>query len=280
MERHSKDTRWDSHFRGDNEPDNYSSWPYPYLEGYLKGLRHGELALHKISEMPDILEIGLNWHYLLNAMRSQTSEKHLEHHTFIALDYIPQLILPSDFSVGEKLRIPGHVIQKSRSLLTQKGTDKFLGDIHTHPRDSSMSILNRIQSSIVLTGTFSAGDLYFTIKKSPHLIMGVTTEENNVFAFRTRESRTKDSLNYLKKAVSAGTEQNTFETFWFNRRGLGIDCSKRTCWKISGRGGVSINDLWQINLDIASWHNLALYRGWKDDPVFRQYPHSMINRYV
>lgn len=267
-ERNSNWDYWDSYYK---KPDLDISrdWPYPYFKGYLKGLKHGEVALHRFSEYPQTIELGRKWHDALDSLRMITHESMLEYHAFIALSKNGEVRILSQFVEGEKHKVPGAVIAKQRNKLQKQGITEIIGDLHSHPRRIRHNIIEFFRTALILTGQFSSADLYCQVRKiNPNILMGVTSGSGNVFSFRTSESKEYDDLSYLKE-TDGETKQEKFKKFWLGRRGISV--KDVYVWRESGERVLDV-DLWQVNIDIAKHHKLVLYRGRRNEPINREYP--------
>ncbi len=160
--------------------------------------------------------------------------------------------------------VPAAVVRAGLDKAARGYHMTVIGDIHSHPRD----LLERIFGSAQLgdRGRFSAGDLYrMATLNSPIQMMAVVDGDDNVFAFRTKETKGAG----LSSQIST---QDGFEKYWYERHGfryLGPPerfGSNRVIPVSSGANG------WNVNLAIAERHKLAIYRGYAGGNLVREFP--------
>lgn len=243
-------------------------WPYNYFKNYLVDMSKGEEHVKTIDDYPIHIRLNLEFHDTLNKLAEETSDG-FERHGFIAIDQEEgETILPAFFFKGKTHCVPGEVIKQNRDWCDENGINNIVGSLHSHPY-SRLSMLDRVRRIVSYEGKLSVGDLYFLVKKKPEYVMGVAEYEENVFAFRTRE--TKDTnLQYLVD----GDNQKNFKNFWYERHSMNYKWKSGSGGYVSRKDGrkLSRDDLWRITLDIASHHNLAIYRGKTDMSIIRSYP--------
>lgn len=252
-----------------NPPLN-QRWGENDLRSYLIASSKGEDYLDFIENFPRKIHLSEGWHEILNSIRENTGRDGLERHIAIVADQEMRFVLlPRKFAVGERKRVPGKTIFEHNKWIKEKGYEHLVGSVHSHPH--SRNLMNRLKHRFLVQGSFSAGDLYWMVCQNPEKVIGLVEGETNVFAFRTRNSEGR-GLFYLNDVKGPASKQKKFEKFWYGRRGIIIvDFDERSARKVGG-GRITTEDLWQVCVDIAEWHRLALYIGRPSANLIRRYP--------
>ena len=242
-------------------------WRYEYFREYLLALGRGKDYTESIDSFPVQIELDGEWHDCLNQLRSETADGY-ERHIFIATDQEKRVVLlPRNLAVGEQTKVPSDVMREHQQWGKGRGVEEFVGTIHSHPHSKPFS-LERLRRFFKYSGNFSVADMYLLLSKNPSFVIGLAEDEENVFAFRTRET-SFTNLGYLLIDKS----QSDFKNYWYTRSGLRINGEYVS--RING-GEIRNEDLWNITLDIADRHKIAVYRGKPDFSLIRFNPPTII----
>jgi hypothetical protein len=258
---------------GEGEPTTspeYSKerWDYDgkFKEYLLNVAQEGKGALESINNYPERIGLNDTWHKILGKMRSETRDG-LERWTTIGVHKdIKSIVIPTNIQVGRRNDIP--VLQESdldklSKEYSRLEVRRLLGDIHSHP---DQFVKENTLTRFLLSGRiiseyrgFSPTDLKGIIQlsksASPLIIFGLVENEDNFFAFLTKDSETIPSDSPLLK-------NKEFSYHWFRKYapGIGEDFLPKK------------STLWEINIGIAKHYNLAIYRGKVDQDLVRGYP--------
>jgi hypothetical protein len=246
-------------------------WKYTHFREYLLALARDESFLETIDNYPNRLELSADWHKLLNKMRRE-SEDLVERYSVVGVDKDGRrLVLQAIPAVGEPRQVsPTTQEAQKEKAKRQAGVDVFLGDIHSHAEKLSWEYgLSRGEYNH--TAAFSAGDCYCMVGKNTQLVLGLVQGNENLFAFRTRESKAEDKLDYLRFKVNKGL---SFNKYWYGKSGIIFRKDNKIEKRSVGDGELRIygSDLRKVNFDIASKHKLILYKGRPGEDLVRIFP--------
>lgn len=262
----------------DPEPSpSISGWDYETFREYLLALSRSREFLSPIEEYPSRIDLSEPWHEVFNQIRVNDFEG------WALVGYeIGQrrLVLPIVAEKGLSHRVPNAVrvagLEKAR---VKAHISDLVADIHSHPRsatDSSWFIPTVLTSEGV--GAFSLADLYGLLndlsknKNRPsdpkRSLMFVAEGNENIAAFGTRRS-----LEIIRRDFPDSYKQ--FAEKWYGKYGwkfIGSNPSSQGGGELAEQVRVDASKLWQINKGVANTYQLALYRGFKDRPLLRDYP--------
>jgi hypothetical protein len=250
-------------------------WGYEMYREYLLAVSRGRDYLLPIEDYPSRIELSQQWHDTFNQIRSKPYE------SWALVGYEEgqrRLVLPAVAEKGLSHSVPNDVQFAAMNKARLKaGVTDMVGNIHSHPRrntDSSWNIPSQPTSEG--HGNFSLGDLYYLLsyisRQRPSdpvsFFMFVTEGNENIGAFGTRGAleRTRNSFN---------ESSDQFAEKWYRKFG----------WKYNGReeeseGGGELAEqvdkdaksIWTINRAVAHHYQIALYRGFTNGPLLRNYP--------
>jgi hypothetical protein len=270
-------------FRSPKSPSKHISeiqtpvpgWNYDNYREYVLALTRGRDYLLPIDEYPSRIDLSEPWHKLFNDMRP------IQHETWALIGYEEgqrRLVLPTVAEKGLSHSVPERVmfagLEKAR---VKAGVTNLVGDIHLHPRDfrnASWDIPSVATSSG--SAAFSLGDIYGFLHNLTYqrpadrnrLIMGVVEGNENIFAFATRKS-----LELVRNHFTGG--YGDFAKHWYEKYGWefqGSDPESQGGGEAARPVKTDAPKLWQVNKAVAYHYQIALYRGFKDKPLLRDYP--------
>lgn len=250
-------------------------WGYEVYREYLLALSRGREFLLPIEGYPSRMELSQPWHEAFNQIRQLSAEG------WVLIGFEEgqrRLILPRVAEKGLTHSVPHEVMAAGLDKARAKaGITDLVADAHSHPRNfRHLSWYIPSGETSEGEGAFSLADLYRFLydlsgkkKAAPRRSAMFVVEGNeNIAAFATR-----GSLETVRNNFS-GTYAE-FANGWYERYG----------WTFKGlkpnsQGGGELaepvrNDApkaWQINKAIAHRYQIALYRGFKDRPLLRDYP--------
>lgn len=243
-------------------------WDYNRFREYLLLLTKGENSLLSIDQYPQAVALSEDWHSLLNKMREDSVDG-IERWALIGYKKGKEAIyLPTVAAKGLPYDVSVEGMAESRhKAITQVGITGLLGDIHSHPialeKENGRKLF--IKSPELFEGgvfevgpsarSFSAGDLYSMFVPGNHkLVMGLVAGDENLFAFRTRETTGLGIGAYF-------LSQETFEKSWYEKYGFQYFSN------VNEFGASGIKQVrpdasnWSVNLGIAETYKLVLYKG-------------------
>ncbi len=253
----------------------FLGWDYEMFREYLLALSRGKEFLLPIEEYPSKIELSRPWHEVFNQIRQVPTEG------WALVGFQAgqrRLILPRIAEKGISHSVPYEVMSAGiDKAKTRGGITDLVGDIHSHPkdfRDPSWHIPS-IETSEGL-GSFSLSDLYGLLyslgqqrpSDTRRSLMLVTEGNENIAAFATRRSL----------EVVRNTDLGSYEKFaakWYEKYGWrfkGIRTDSQGGGELAEQVRADAPKLWQINKGIAYHYQLALYRGFKDKPLLKDYP--------
>ena len=212
-------------------------------------------------------------HDSLNELRGITGTIGKEIHMDVMVSEDQRVLVPEIYATGERARVKSKTIAEHRKAVNPENKHTVVGSLHTHPH--SNSTLKRIGRRLFYRGTMSPSDLYVVISPhSPEHFMGVVNQEENVFAFRSQETNSRHAMDYLKPGQLS--KQDRFAHFWYKRHGIELTIKDEQRWiKRKNGGRITDIDRWEVAMDIAKWHHIALYRGKPNQNIHRFYPEQM-----
>jgi hypothetical protein len=256
-------------------PQPIPGWDYETYREYLLALSRGREFLLPIEEYPQRIELSQPWHEAFNGIRANPKEG------WFLVGYEEgqrRLVLPRIAENGLSHSVPARAMMAGLEKARVKaGITDMVGDVHSHPRpltDVRWHIPTGVTSDGA--GAFSLGDLYgllyYLNEQRPadpkRSLMFVAEGNENIAAFATR-----GSLKMVKNDFSGSYEN--FASQWYGRYG----------WRFVERGPEAVGGgeyavpirsdapkIWQINKGVAHHYQLALYRGFTDRPLLREYP--------
>ena len=239
------------------------NWDYSHFREYLLALTRGKNFLLPVGQYPDSIQLNGGWDEALKKMRKDTIDGYERWALVGFKEDRRSLYLPTIAARGLPDHVPGKLqmeeIDKAR---VKAGIIGFVGDIHSHPKDLVEEIWFRAFTDLdELVGwdldraIFSAGDLYrIVVPDSDILMMGLVEGQENLFAFRTREST---DLGVSRDALP----QEAFEKYWYERNGFRYLGSVKEYGAKRVQAITPTADRWVVNTEIAERHKLVLYRG-------------------
>lgn len=250
-------------------------WDYEVCSEYILALSRGREFLLPIEEYPSRMDLSQSWHETFNQMRSDSGEM------WALIGYEAgqrRLVLPRVAEKGLSHSVPYEVmtagLEKARG---KAGISDLVGDIHSHPRPFTSSCWH-IPSELTSegSGAFSVRDIYGLLYKISHQrpadnnksIMIVVEGNENIAAFATRRSL-ELTRNYFNDTY------DTFAKNWYEKYGWefkGARPASRGGGEMANRVKDDAAEIWQINRGIAYQYQLALYRGFRDKALLRDYP--------
>ncbi len=252
-----------------------NGWNYKMYREYLLALTKGRDYLLPIEEYPSRIELSASWHEAFNQIRSSTNEG------WILIGYQSgqrRLVIPRVAEKGLSHSVPYEVMAASlEKARARAGITDLVGDVHSHPRPlTDLSWYLPDEETSDGEGAFSLGDLYGFLcalnKQRPsdpkRSLMFVAEGNENIAAFATRRT-----LELVRNNFTGTYEQ--FAKQWYGKYGWNFKGSKP-----ASAGGGELAEparpdapkIWQINKGVAYHYQLALYRGFKDKPLLRDYP--------
>ncbi|MBI2011864.1 hypothetical protein HYS91_03790 [Candidatus Daviesbacteria bacterium] len=238
-------------------------WGYETFKEYLAAIGRGKLFLPPKTDYPLRIRLSQEWHEVLDKMRTE-SQDGIERHRIIGANGSQRgLYLSAISSRGRVGYVPAEVIINSIERARDAGINA-LGDLHSHPKVLNKRRFGELHRLFRLfKAGLSAGDLYCMLRKESYMpVMGVVEGEENVFAFRTRETS-------VLEGISAYLTQDAFEKYWYEQHGF------LYLGKIEALGGfraipiTSTADSRRVQMGIAERHNLVLYRGYMGKDLVR-----------
>lgn len=238
------------------KPKENSSWQYPYFREYLLALTRGKDFLLPINQYPNKIQLSNQWHETLDRMRRDTLDGKEKWSLIGFKDDRRSLWLPTAPVTGEASFVGWEHMSKQIDRAKEKeGITELLGDIHTHPSWYEKKIWGPFKKRNSNVARFSAADLYTILLPSRYRpIIGVVEGNDNLFAFRTRSTRTIAPWQYPNN-------QDEFERYWYTRGGFVYKGSVR---EYGADRAVPISadaSGWKVNTLIADHHDLVFYRG-------------------
>ena len=250
--------------------NEFPTWSYDnHLSYYLMLLgRFGGKSLESIDHFPDRMALNGQWQNLLDQMRNE-SQDGIERWAYIGINEDRGTVALSEKSVrGEANRIPYDVAQNEKErVIETKEVTNFVGRIHSHPKIINWQY-GDLKGAFSDIGWFSAADLYFLVHRRPEYLTVLVEGDDNLFAFRTRESHSKDNLRYLGFFGPKG--QKGFEKYWYERNGIILVDGHRA--KSVAGNKFNNSDRERLNLSIAERHKLVFYRGKSLNNLAKIYP--------
>lgn len=235
------------------------NWDYETFKQYLIGLSRGPNFVLPEGEFPYDIELSGDWNKVLNKMRVDTSDDRLERWAGIGYktNEVNQraIYLPNFPAVGKYHLIPSDVISQERARMgRQGGLERVIGDIHSHPRRLPRRV-PRSLLSFINQPSFSVGDLYNLVHKSTDLyLMGLVDGVDNLFAFRTSESRSEMvDRNLVSRVI--------FEKHWYENNGWKYLRRENDQCPYAEPTGMFPASSMDLAKKIAQRHHLVLYRG-------------------
>lgn len=250
-------------------------WDYETYREYLLALSKGREYLLPIEEYPSKMDLNEMWHETFNQIRPHSYESW----ALIGFEHGQRrLILPKMAEKGLNHSVPYEVeaagLEKARA---KAGITDLVGDIHSHPRnlrDLSWYIPPQVTSAG--SGAFSLRDLYGFLcdlsQQRPsdpkRSIMFIVEGNENIAAFATRRS-----LEIVRNNFSGSYEQ--FAKQWYERYGWNFKDMRpqsQSGGELAEPFRADASTVWQINKSLAYHYQIALYRGFRDKPLLREYP--------
>lgn len=238
-----------------------SVWSPETSDIYLQSLGRGEEFLLPFVEYPQELRVKPELSQLFGIMRERSLESLKEWYAVIGVAVTNRhVVLQTDPSMGGALEVKLSVSKKQKErLLTLTNAQVKIGDIHSHP----VNYVDENGHSIwaeEIPAAFSGSDLQNLIGLKHTLLIGLVGGQETVLAFRSRETKLTDSCSYigLRRITS-----DFLTKYWTRKHGLKYDSKSGMIM------AKKVDDLWEINLDIADHHKLVLYRTY-DDFIFKR----------
>ncbi len=238
-----------------------SGWNYETFREYILAISKSRDYLLPIEEYPRSFDLSNQWHETLNQIRPKPFE------SWVLIGFEEgqrRLVIPTVAGKGLSSSVPYEImitaINKAKS---KAGITDFVGDIHSHPRQ----FLD--QKNVA----FSLGDLYGLLSSArgqrpsdPKRSFIIVAEGNeNIAAFITR-----GTLERVRNSFSVSHEE--FATQWYKRFKWNFKETTPTNGEDAKPLEAISPKIRAINKAIAHHYQLALYRGFKDKPLSRDYP--------
>jgi hypothetical protein len=246
-------------------------WDYETFREYLLALTKGREYLSSIGEHPLRFDLSKSWHDVLNSMRDSSKER------WALIGYEEgqrRLILPSVPEVGLSRCVPLETIELAFTKARKKaGITDTIGEIHSHPmRYKRPSLLYYLEPT-ASKGCFSLGDMC-------RLLVGIENQrpvDKNVFvAFVVDGDETlamfasRETLKLVRNDPPESYE--SFAKQWYGRFEWQYEKTSQDAGEQATPTSSKATDIWSINRAIAKHYQIALYRGDRDKPLFRDYP--------
>lgn len=233
-----------------NKPPERWNFKTHFREYALLLGRKGKDGLESIDKFPKTIELDTQWHTALDKIRVETKSGGEERYAVIGFrEDSRDFYFPEVSAIGEPGRVPRQAIGELRWKMWEKyKITSIIGDFHTHPQGSA----------------FSPEDLYNLLNKltaTPYM-KGLANEQENIFAFRTRETFMVSKIDTPSKGFSS-----VFTDHWLEKAGFKYNEARVHLVRIEPAA-----DIWKANLGIAEAHRLALYRGKPGQDLRRMYP--------
>jgi hypothetical protein len=235
--------------KGKEQPQN---WEYDshFREYVLLLGRKGKDWLESIDNFPGSIGLEQSWHNPLERMRSETKKDGHERYALIGSKEHREFYFPEVFAKGTQDNVPVAVWKIEMAQALEKyQLSGISGELHSHPDNSP----------------FTPPDLYRVLndfREPPIFMAGLATTEENIFAFRTKETFTVTPLDMWPQSFP-----KHFEDYWIEHAGYKFSPDHSRLIKVA-----SSPDPWKASLGIAETHRLALYRGKPRADLKRVYP--------
>lgn len=236
-------------------------WNYEIFREYVLAISKSRDYLLPIEDYPHSFDLSNQWHETLNQIRPKPFE------SWALIGYQEgqrRLVIPTVAVKG----LSGSVLYEAvvaainRAKLKAGITD-FVGDIHSHPRE----FLDQEKAA------FSLGDLYGLLNSlkmqrpsDPKRSFIMVAEGNeNIATFVTR-----GTLERVRNSFSVSYEE--FAAQWYKKFRWNFKETTPDNGEYAEPLEANPPKIWVINKAVAHHYQLALYRGFKNKPLLRDYP--------
>lgn len=245
-------------------------WDYNLFREYLLALTRGEEFLLPIADYPEEIDLNSTWHEALDSMRTKSTDG-IERLCVIGGDLEGRKVIVQVIpATGKNRHVPSHVTDDQVKKALKVGADVVLGDIHSHP--APLYWRYGLSSGKMETrACFSAADLYLLVRKYNKYFIGIVQGHENLFAFRSRESKARDRLTYLGLKTN---KRNVFQKYWWGQVGVEFindEDGEKVERRSTNGDTLPFDEAYteSVNFQIATRHNFVLYKGTSGGKLLR-----------